>query len=500
MKRSIVHSILAALTISALVACSSGGANQTVPPSGGYPASNTPPSTTGNAVLAKIVGVGDSLTAGEQSDGLVGQFSSNPLGAASANPDIWPSQQYGWWADLYNQAAGGTTFGQAGVASTVLPLIKSPGIGTVLVFNAAQNGLISPQTSCGGLNASAFSVSGALTTRVNANTVPLDLGVPGQLVHEALYQTGPQGSCADVSVAPGSVFQSETTNFYPVLANFAGMTQVQAARSLKPTLTTVWLGHNDLLKYALSGGQFGPTPASSIQSDLTTIVQTMYQAGSQVVIGNLLDVLTTPLFVSLPNNPVQVTDPIVTYLTYLTNGGINAGTPGLTAALTNVMTQNGLTAGAYLTFQSMPAVLAYLSGGPVPTGLIAAGEALPATFAASVQSLNNSYNTAIAAVAASTGATLVDIHGQFATVATAAAAINPGICCALEPLGGLTSYDMLHPSVTGYALVANVWIAAINAKFGTAIPSVNIATAYAQDPYAPGSPIFGASKFHLPGR
>lgn len=501
MKRSIFAPILAALTALSLASCTSTSSN--MPVTNQFPTTNTPPATTGAAVLVRIVGIGDSLTAGGQSNGLVGQAppAANPLGAGSLNPFIWPSQQYGWWADLYNQAAGGTTFGQTGVASTVLPLIKAPGIGSVLVLNATGTSLISPQASCGGLDASAFTISGALSTRVNPNTIPYDVAVPGQLVHEALYQNAPQGTCQAVSVAPGSLFQAETADFYPVMANFPGLTQVQAARSLRPTLTTVWLGHNDLLKYALSGGQFGPTPASSIQADLTTIVQTMYQAGSQVVIGNLLDVLTTPLFVSLPNVPVaSAADPIMVDLGILSAGAIGAPAIPLVNA---VLAANNLTAGSYLTFSALPAVIAYIQSGgtaPVPSGLVAAGEALPAAFAAQVQSLNDSYNTAIANVASSTGATLVDMHAAFQQVVTAAGAINPGTCCALVPFGGLTSYDMLHPSVTGYALIANAWIAVINAKFGTTIPAVNITTAYNQDPYAPGGGSFGASTTHRPGR
>jgi hypothetical protein len=317
MKRSLVASVLAALTTFTLVACQSGGSNMVV--TNPFPTTNTVPATSGTAVLKTIVGVGDSLTAGEESDGLVGVTAPNPLGASSKNPFIVASQPFGFWADLYNQVNG------AGAANNVLPLIRSPGIGTFLVFNAAGTSLISPQTSCSGLNASAFTISGALSTRVNPNVTPLDVAVPGQLTHEALAQTGPQGTCQSVSVAPGSIFQAETTNFYPVMANFPGLTQVAAARALHPTLTTVWLGHNDLLKYALSNGAFGPTPASSIQADLTTIVQTLQQTGSQVALGNLFDVLSAPLFVGLPNVPVSPTsqtDPIWTDLAILSSNAI----------------------------------------------------------------------------------------------------------------------------------------------------------------------------------
>ncbi len=505
MKPSLFAPVLAALTTFTLVACQSGGSNMVV--TNPFPTTSTAPATSGTAVLKTIVGVGDSLTAGEESDGLVGVTAPNPLGAGSKNPFIVASQPFGFWADLYNQVNG------AGAANNVLPLIQSPGIGTFLVFNAAGTSLISPQTSCSGLNASAFTIGGALSTRVNPNVTPLDVAVPGQLTHEALAQTGPQGTCQSVSVAPGSIFQAETTNFYPVMANFPGLTQVAAARALHPTLTTVWLGHNDLLKYALSNGAFGPTPASSIQADLTTIVQTLQQAGSQVALGNLFDVLSAPLFVGLPNVPVSPaspTDPIWTDLAILSSNAITPSA-GAAALINNVLAQNNLTSGSYLTFSALPAIVAYIQSagaGTVPTGLVAANEALPAAFAAQVQSLNNSYNSAIAAVAQSTGAALVDVHTMFAQVAAgtyAPALIAPanftttfpaqtGVCCYLVPFGGLTSYDMLHPSYTGYALIANVWINAINSKFGTNIAPVSVTTINQEDPYAPNSPVFGADR------
>ncbi|MGH7683197.1 MAG: SGNH/GDSL hydrolase family protein, partial [Vulcanimicrobiaceae bacterium] len=333
---------------------------------------------------------------------------------------------------------------------------------------------------------------------------------------QALYQTAPQGSCQSVSAAPGSLFQAETTNFYPVMANFAGLSQVQAARSLRPTLTTVWLGHNDLLKYALSNGAFGPTPAASLQADLTTIVQTLQQAGSQVALGNLVDVLSAPLFVGLPNVPISTaspTDPIWQDLQILSSGAITPSA-GVAALVNNVLAQNNLTSGSYLTFTALPGIIAYIQSagaGTVPTGLVAANEALPASFAAQVQSMNNSYNTAIAAVAQSTGAALADVHTMFAQAAAgtyAPALIAPanftttfpsqvGVCCYLSPFSGLTSYDMLHPSYSGYALIANVWIAAINAKFGTSIAAVNVSAINQADPYAPNSPVYGAD--HMRG-
>ncbi|HTX03912.1 MAG TPA: SGNH/GDSL hydrolase family protein [Candidatus Acidoferrales bacterium] len=481
MKRSLLNSVLAAATALALVACGGGAANN--PIANPYPTTNAAPSSSGSKVLARIVGIGDSLTAGEESDGLVGVTAANPLyPGTSPQPAIPASQPFGFWADLYNAVNG------AGSANAVLPLMQSPGLGTFLLLTNS-GGFTSTQTSCSGLNALAFSSATASQTRVSPSVQPLDLGVPGQLVHEALYQTGPQGPCQDVAVAPGSVFQAETTDFLPILGGFGGKTQVQAARSLSPTLTTVWLGANDVLKYALSGGAFGPTPASSVQSDLMTIVQTMQQGGSQVAIGNLPDVLLTPLFVSIPNVPVQATDPLTVLIQTLSSGAIPAGT-ALTIA-NAVVAANSLTAGSYITFSAMSSILAVATGGAVPSNLVSSDEALTATFAAQVQTQNTAYNTAIAAVASATGAALVDIHALFVQAAQSGVAVNPPHCCTLTPFGGLTSFDQLHPSYTGYAIIANAWISAINAKFGTTIPAVSVTAAYDADPYAPYSPSYG---------
>src|SRR5579872_1356580 len=477
MKRSLINSVFAAATALTLAACGGGGAANN-PIANPYPTTNTAPGSSGSKVLTRIVGIGDSLTAGEESDGLVGVTAANPLfPGTSPQPVIAASQPFGFWADLYNAVNG------AGSANAVLPLIQTPGLGTFLLLTNA-GGFTSTQTSCSGLNALAFSATTASQTRVSPSVQPLDVAVPGQLVHEALYQTGPQGPCQDVAVAPGSVFQVETTDFLPILGNFGGKTQVQAARSLSPTLTTVWLGANDVLKYALSGGAFGPTPASSVQSDLMTIVQTMQQAGSQVAIGNLPDVLLTPLFISIPNVPVQATDPLTLLIQGLSGGAINGG--NALAIANAVVSANSLTTGSYITFSAMGSILAVATGGPVPSTLVSSDEALTATFAAQVQTQNTAYNTAIAAVASATGAALVDIHALFVQAAQSGVAVNPPTCCSLTAGGGLTSFDQLHPSYTGYAIIANAWITAINAKFGTTIPAVNVTTAYLQDPYAPG--------------
>jgi hypothetical protein len=54
-----------------------------------------------------------------------------------------------------------------------------------------------------------------------------------------------------------------------------------------------------------------------------------------------------------------------------------------------------------------------------------------------------------------------------------------------DHFGGLVSLDDFHPTRTGYALIANEYIAAINQALGTQIPAVDVDAVYAGDPFSP---------------
>ena len=74
------------------------------------------------------------------------------------------------------------------------------------------------------------------------------------------------------------------------------LTEVNAAASLHPTLATVWLGANDVLKYMGSGGRFvgGDRTAGQVESDLRATISTLQHAGARVVVANLPNILRRP--------------------------------------------------------------------------------------------------------------------------------------------------------------------------------------------------------------
>ncbi|MDP9016756.1 MAG: hypothetical protein M3N19_00355 [Candidatus Eremiobacteraeota bacterium] len=534
---------LAVLALFSLAACGGGSSSSSSTP----PVVTVPPAVvapqSGAAILTTIVGVGDSLTAGTQSGVTMGEKGSNPLSAYPGNITP-PTQENGFWSLLFQQAKGVPPLFMYDPNNSPLPLIHQPGIGSQLVLAtpAAGKPFISTHPSCDAFNAAGFSRTSALTTvRINGASTVLDTAVPGITVHEALYMnsplTGPppppdgSGNCPgyaasalDPTAGPlQSVVAGESSLYYPILGGFAGSpTMVNAAAGLHPTLATVWLGANDLLKFIFSGGNpiLSDSPAQ-MQADMTTIIATMQNSGARVVVANLPDILSTSQFFpgGVPNaNPQAFDNQFVTFATQL---GVPAPAAKAYAdALTAQMAQApppagtafgpaygyGVTSAGYLTESGFFAVFAAgvgeLKAGAPPSlpdldqgkpGSGLGGLYINDTFAVSVRGLNTAYNGAIGAAAAAQSAPLVDIASIFAkfqTVTYPGQVLSPK-CCFLVFGGGLQSFDGLHPSNTGYAFIANEFIKTINAAYSLTIPAVNVMAVYKgtapylfPDPYA----------------
>ena len=583
MKISYLAKPLAVLAVAALAACGGGG--------GGSTTNLTPtaPSSASNRLFATFVGVGDSLTAGYQAGGLLGVNTTNPF-SILPGALVPATQENGYWALLFEQATGMTAAQMANPASSVLPLINAPGIGSQLIPVNPANFKGSPffpsHPSCDAFNQSAFSAAGFAGIRANPAAAVLDVAVPGITAHEAVNmvnpltgpspaQTGtyPAYSCAPYlpsttdATAGGlqSLVAGESSLYIPILGQYLSQTSpqkltngqpatmVNAAAMLKPTFATVWLGANDLLKFAFSGGRapMVDLSQSDMQNDITLAVQTLQKAGAQgVAVANLPTVLQTPQFFrgDFPASPALCVAQnwLFCDLSSAIAGGLIAhGVPPATAVPTAQSYATGivkaLEANAvygfnadsnwYLTetgflvtlgqanalIQANPANPNFAviqldpnAAGQLPSAAPVAGSGLGGnyisdSFATTISGLNTAYNAGIAAAATNTGAALVDVNAVFSGLYSGtgpyfaqAASINPNpnpatgapfTCCTLVFGQGLLSYDGLHPSNTGYALIANAFIQAIDTKYSNAnIPPLSqaqIQAIYATDTYAP---------------
>jgi hypothetical protein len=98
-----------------------------------------------------------------------------------------------------------------------------------------------------------------------------------------------------------------------------------------------------------------------------------------------------------------------------------------------------------------------------------------------VQAMVASYNQVIEQEVSAAGGTLVDMHAYFSTLA--AGLTIDGQSATTAFLGGLFGLDGVHPTNTGYALLANQFIAATNTAFMLSTATVDVDAVAKADPY-----------------
>ncbi|HWP34817.1 MAG TPA: hypothetical protein VNM66_04395, partial [Thermodesulfobacteriota bacterium] len=82
------------------------------------------------------------------------------------------------------------------------------------------------------------------------------------------------------------------------------------------------------------------------------------------------------------------------------------------------------------------------------------------------------------------GAALVDVHALVESAAGEGLAVGDRRLT-VAFLGGLFSLDGIHPTDTGYAVVANLFIEAVNRRFGAGILALDAAAVAREDPLVP---------------
>jgi hypothetical protein len=127
----------------------------------------------------------------------------------------------------------------------------------------------------------------------------------------------------------------------------------------------------------------------------------------------------------------------------------------------------------------VPLILKGAQKGPITdAGFLSAAEVV------TVQAQVTAFNQVIAQAASAAGATLVDINALFKQVTESGLTIN-GYTGTTAFLGGFFALDGIHPTNTGYAVVANSFIDAMSASIKTTIPDVSLSAVAAADPLWP---------------
>ena len=365
-------------------------------------------------------------------------FLGDSLTAGYQSGSLLDTQQVHGWAPL---VAAQAKF------NIVLPLIAPPGAPSVLQLDSlGPPPVIMP-------------APGTTTGRDNPATQPTDLAVPGAFVND-IANTIPLAN-----PAPGQQQINQLVLGFPGLGYGQDFSQATFAINAQPTTIFLWAGNNDALIAALTGTPTSMTPVADFTTQYTALItQLSSLAPAHLVIANIPDVTLVPYL-----QPAA-----------LVLAEYSAATQLPVATLSALF---GIVPGDYVTLEDGFAEISAILAGTQKTPISDAG-VLTAAEVVTVKAQVTAYNGVIAQQAKSVNATLVDINTLFTQVATSGITIN-GYTGSTGFLGGVFSLDGIHPTDTGYAVIANTFIDTMNSSMGTKIPDVDLTPIAAADPLWP---------------
>jgi hypothetical protein len=323
---------------------------------------------------------------------------------------------------------------QAG-ANLNLPLISYPGIPSVLKIDASGN--ITRGTIIG--------------NRENPTVQTFNLSVPGFTLADALSRTinfpvtnGIDAMALDVLGFPGLALGS------PPCGTIGGqpgvsltLSEVACALELQPSTILVSIGNNDALASLIFGT--APTDSGVFETSYGLLLGTLASSGAKIVVSNIPDVTSIPFLVPAP--------------------AFQASCHFLPA---------NVTADDFL----VPNI-----ADPTQTSFnICINYAIrPASLVAKARVAVAQYNGIIAGVAQQFGVTVVDVNGLLSQISQNGYVVgNRHLTTGF--LGGIFSLDGIHPTNTGYAILANAVISSMNSHLNTSIPPVSVDTVASNDP------------------
>jgi GDSL-like lipase/acylhydrolase family protein len=399
----------------------------------------------GSANFASYVAIGNSLTAGYQSGALT------------------EKHQIHSFPNLIAQ--------QADVSTFVQPLIGYPGIGAFTAGGAGIYELVflDDPTNPGSpkLEPAKYSdwpnfnpSNPYLNSTVMNHPAPYNnLGVPGAVTVDVMNATDHTNS--------GGGFTNNTM-FDVILRNptLGNTTQFQQAKMLQASFITCWIGNNDVLGYATSGGTSPPAPTDvpTFTFLYSQMLDSLVATGAQIVLANIPDVTAIPYFTTIPYMvDVPGVGLVPLQIQTATTSRVATATDLILLPASSVI---GDTSGAYGP-QGVPVGLHPLA--PLPNSLVLDSDEVTIALTAV-----SDFNGVIANLAGAANVAVVDMNSIFNDISTNGYSVAGQEFSADFIKGGLFSYDGVHPSNTGHAVVANEFIKVINDKYGASIPMVNV--------------------------
>ena len=346
------------------------------------------------------------------------------------------------------------------------------------------------------------------------------------------------------------VLSGQANPYFVRFASSSTTSVLADAVAQSPTFFSLWIGSNDVLGYATSGGigvnQAGNlNPATYGGSDITdpnvfasvysTLLDGLTAGGAKGVVANIPDVTSVPFFTTVPTNPIPGLPPASAGQLNALFGGINSALAGaglpprfatlvaddgnpatveanpllikdetlpnisvqITAALTPAVgaatagylgsiygqarhAKNTVGSKDYILLTARTIIGTLQTGAPSPFNTIGVSypmqdnTTLTASETAEVKTATVAFNTSIQNLASAKGLAFVDANAILTQVANGGLVVSGYTMTSTYVTGNSFSLDGVHPSPKGYALIANKFLEAINATYGSNFKGLNL--------------------------
>jgi hypothetical protein len=279
--------------------------------------------------------------------------------------------------------------------------------------------------------------------------------------------------------------------YNPYYARFASAPNnmvVQEIAPLNPTFFTMWLGDNDVLSYALTGG-VGDTITSPafFQKAIAGVLTALTANQAKGVIANIPDVTAIPFFTTIPYNGLVLTQGqadsvnMAMALYQLPFHYVAGPNPFLVREPNSPhpMFKVRQMQPGELVLMSVPQDSLKCKGMgiinretlmpyPIPTQYVLTGDEV-----SKLKTATTEYNQILAGLAGTFKLGLVDMNSKLYDMQKGIA--WDGIKLSTKFVtGGAFSLDGIHLNPRGCAVAANYFIDAINAQYGSTVPQVNV--------------------------
>ena len=379
----------------------------------------------------------------------------NSLTAGYANGELYKSGQMISFVNIMAKQmihAGAGEFRQ--------PLMKDElGFGNKIILgidtDCLGNDILTPVSAGGSPDPANF-------TNIFSEEGPFhNLGVPGAQVSQLLL--------------PGYGLANP---YFGRFASSSAARVIDDALVLDPTFFSLWIGSNDFLGYAVTGGETGLiTPLEQFKQQYRLILNEVTTKAEKGVIANMPDIASIPFFSTIPAQGLFLTrQGQVDSLNLLYTGNpeihFRLGNNGFVVTDTTSLYEGiRQLKDDELVLLTLPQDRIKCEGWgselPIPANYYLSRQQI-----AEIKSTIIGYNNAIKELADEYNLAFVDINSLLKEAVTGI--IYDGLNFNTQYVsGGIFSLDGIHLSPRGNAIIANHFIEAINNRYGSTIPKVS---------------------------